>query len=192
LQRRTAVDEMIQRLRDAERDRDRWKAKAEELAVWEPRLLSFDGAEVRIAVAKHVSSLIADSMLAILDSVDAPNYVEMTFNRRNGEAMQEYRATFHRPGCKTPHQVKDEALAALSAAEARVKELEGERDRLELCRDAAIDVSLAAFNLLADMKAYEAWERPCHAVSRLEGALGCWQSAAAAAARAEKEGDRNG
>jgi hypothetical protein len=128
LQRRTAVDEMIQRLRDAHARATADKATLGDLVI--------------------AANPIIDALPQLLDR--------------------------------------------LSAAEARVKVLEGERDRLELCRDAAIDVSLAAFNLLADMKAYEAWERPCHAVSRLEGALGCWQSAAAAAARAEKEGDRNG
>lgn len=202
------MDDLIQRLRDAEWDRDRWKAKAEELAVLEPRLLSFDGAEVRIAVAKHVSSLIADSMLTILDSVDAPNYVEMTFNRVEGDAVQEYRATFHRPGCKTPHQVKDEALAALSAAEARVKELEG---ALRRTADGVV--------VLPGMKLYplypvdlglppeEAADFDDHAVIVLaakdnetgdfvvegdELDIGkCYSTpAAAAAARAEKEGER--
>ncbi len=125
----------------------RWAAAEEEAAsqqmmadtLWDGMDLDH-GVTLRVRMAARLSMILVESFSAFLDTAGAENYVEQEIIERNGG--RRFTLTIRRHEGKTPHQLRQDAEAALA----------GQNTLLDAARDLLRDGDRPAVDALDDLR----------------------------------------
>lgn len=131
-------------LRDACNELDRLRERVEylterygelsDLELGIKRLTTGSGSiEMSLHMAHDMMRVLVAGVVKILDEVGGPNYVEMMFKLAGSN--DRYTLTIRRPDGKTPGEVASEERKRADDAEAEVRRLTAENDRLRARRD---------------------------------------------------------